>query len=58
MNTDGFHAKTLRRKVNVCGEALLESGDKKGAIENYKKRLELDPSNDSAREVLKKIGET
>ncbi len=39
------------------GEALLESGDKKGAIENYKKSLELDPGNENAREVLKRIGE-
>ena len=37
------------------GEALLESGDKKGAIENYKKSLEFDPGNDNAKEVLKKI---
>lgn len=37
------------------GEAYLESGDKKAAIENYKKSLELDPGNDNAREVLKRI---
>lgn len=39
------------------GEGYLESGDKKGAIENYKKSLELDPANENAREVLKKIQE-
>ena len=39
------------------GEAYLESGDKKSAIENYKKSLELDPGNENAREVLKRIGE-
>ena len=39
------------------GEAYLESGDKKAAIENYKKSLELDPGNENAREVLKKLSE-
>jgi tetratricopeptide (TPR) repeat protein len=37
------------------GEAYLESGDKKSAVENYKKSLELNPGNENAREVLKKI---
>jgi CubicO group peptidase (beta-lactamase class C family) len=37
------------------GEGYLESGDKKGAIENYRKSLELDATNENAREVLKKI---
>ena len=37
------------------GEAYLESGDKKSAVENYKKSLELNPDNENAREVLKKI---
>ena len=37
------------------GEAYLESGDKKSAIENYEKSLLLDPQNDNAREVLKKL---
>jgi CubicO group peptidase (beta-lactamase class C family) len=37
------------------GEGYLEYGDKKGAIKNYKKSLELDPTNENAREVLKKI---
>ena len=35
----------------------LESGDKKSAIENYKKSLELDPRSDNAREVLKRLGD-
>src|SRR5688572_2791698 len=35
------------------GEAYLESGDKKSAIENYKRSLELDPENENARGVLK-----
>jgi CubicO group peptidase (beta-lactamase class C family) len=37
------------------GEAYLESGDKKAAIENYKKSLELDPENGNARDVLKRL---
>ena len=37
------------------GEAYLEAGDKQSAIENYKKSLALNPENENAREVLKKI---
>ena len=39
------------------GEAYMINGDKKAAIENYKKSLELDPSNGNAREMLKKLGQ-
>jgi tetratricopeptide (TPR) repeat protein len=38
------------------GVAYLETGDKKSAIENYTKSLSLDPTNENAREVLKKLG--
>lgn len=37
------------------GEAYLEAGNKELAVENYKKSLLLDPKNENAREVLKKI---
>ena len=37
------------------GEAYMINGDKKAVIENYKKSLELDPTNGNAREMLKKI---
>jgi CubicO group peptidase (beta-lactamase class C family) len=37
------------------GEAYLEAGDKKAAVENYEKSLLLDPQNDNAKEVLKKL---
>jgi TolA-binding protein len=37
------------------GEAYLASGNKTSAIENYKMSLELDPKNDNAKEVLKKL---
>jgi len=39
------------------GEAYLEFGDKKSAIENYQKSLALNPENENAREVLKKLQE-
>ena len=38
------------------GEALLENGDTKEAIENYKKSVELNPGNDHGVQVLKKLG--
>ena len=37
------------------GEAYLKQGDKTLAIENYKKSLKLNPQNDNARDVLKKL---
>ena len=38
------------------GEAYLEAGNKEMAVESYKKSLLLDPDNENAREVLKKLG--
>jgi D-alanyl-D-alanine-carboxypeptidase/D-alanyl-D-alanine-endopeptidase len=35
--------------------AYLKQGDKTLAIENYKRSLDLNPQNDNAREVLKKL---
>jgi carboxyl-terminal processing protease len=37
------------------GEAYMTAGNKKLAIKNYKKSLELNPKNDNAREILKKL---
>jgi CubicO group peptidase (beta-lactamase class C family) len=37
------------------GEAYLEAGDKQSAVENYKKSLLLNPKNENAREVLKRL---
>jgi CubicO group peptidase (beta-lactamase class C family) len=37
------------------GEAYLEAGDKISAIENYKKSLALNPDNENARAVLKRL---
>lgn len=38
------------------GEALLAMGDKKAAIENYKKSVKLNPANENGISVLKKEG--
>ncbi|MBZ0201832.1 MAG: serine hydrolase [Ignavibacteria bacterium] len=37
------------------GEAYLEAGDKENAIINYRKSVELDPSNEHGKEVLQKL---
>lgn len=39
-------------------EAYMKSGDMKKAQENYEKALTLDPKDDNAKEMLKKIKET
>jgi tetratricopeptide (TPR) repeat protein len=39
------------------GEAYMENGEKEQAIANYKKSLELDPRNNNAVEMLKKLGQ-
>ena len=37
------------------GEAYMIAGDKQLAIENYRKSLSLNPSNENAKEMLKKL---
>ena len=37
------------------GEAYLADGDKKLAIANYKKSVELDPTNENGKKVLAEI---
>jgi len=37
------------------GEAYMKNGDKKKAIQNYKKSLELNPNNNNAKEMLEKL---
>jgi CubicO group peptidase (beta-lactamase class C family) len=39
------------------GEAYMQNGEKEQAIANYKKSLELDPQNNNAVEMLKKLGQ-
>jgi len=36
-------------------EALMTLGKNKEAIKNYKKSLELNPNNNNAKEMLKKL---
>lgn len=38
------------------GEALLKHGDRNGAIENYKKSVQLNPGNENAKKVLTELG--
>jgi len=38
------------------GEAYMASGDKEQAVINYKKSLQLNPKNDNAVKILKKLG--
>ncbi|NIM20061.1 MAG: tetratricopeptide repeat protein [Candidatus Latescibacteria bacterium] len=45
------------RAYYFLGEAYLKNGDTQKAIENYRKSLELNPENDNAREMLKKLDE-
>jgi CubicO group peptidase (beta-lactamase class C family) len=37
------------------GQAYMENGDNKKAIENYKKSIELDPGNDNAKKMIEKL---
>jgi len=37
------------------GAAYMKNGQKKLAIKNYEKSLELDPENNNAKEMLKKL---
>jgi len=38
---------------NSLGEAYMKNGDKKNAIKNYQKSLDLNPGNTNARDILK-----
>ena len=40
---------------DFLGEAYMKSGDNENAIKNYRKSLELNPDNNNAREMLKKL---
>ena len=53
-----LNAETFPDSSNVwdsLGEGYLKAGDLKNARENYEKALHLDPTNQSAKEALKKI---
>jgi len=60
MAIDLLRFNTLRFPMSAnafdsLGEAYMKNGDKKRAIENYEKSLELDPQNNNAREMLKTL---
>jgi tetratricopeptide (TPR) repeat protein len=55
-----LNADTFPQSSNVwdsLAEAYMKAGDLKKAEENYEKSLKLDPRNDNAKEMLKKIRE-
>ena len=37
------------------GEGHMKAGNVKAAIENYRKALQMDPSNENARKMLKQL---
>lgn len=53
-----MNAFAFPRSANAfdsLGEAYLEAGDKKAALENYRKSLQLNPENEYARNVIKRL---
>jgi tetratricopeptide (TPR) repeat protein len=53
-----FNVKHYPKSSNVydsLGEALMKAGRNEESISNYKKSLELDPRNENAREMIKKM---
>jgi tetratricopeptide (TPR) repeat protein len=56
-----LNAEMFPQSGNVwdsLAEAYMKAGDLNKAKENYEKSLTLDPTNENAKAVLKKIGET
>ncbi len=53
LNTEDFPASS--NTWDSLAEGYMVKGDKKLAIENYKKSLELDPNNKNAAEYIKKL---
>jgi tetratricopeptide (TPR) repeat protein len=55
-----FNVEQFPNSFNVydsLGEAFMKNGDKDLAIQNYKKSLELNPENNNAVEMLKRLEE-
>ncbi|MBN2091723.1 tetratricopeptide repeat protein [candidate division KSB1 bacterium] len=53
-----FNVELFPESANVydsLGEAYMKSGDKKNAIKNYQKSLELNPNNDNAKKMIEEI---
>jgi len=53
MNTVEFPGSA--NAFDSLGEAYMENGDNRKAIENYKKCLELDPGRDNAKKMIEKL---
>ena len=53
MNTVEF--PNSANAFDSLGEAYMENGDSKKAIENYKKSIELNPGNDNAKKMIEKL---
>ena len=53
LNVEKF--PTSSNVYDSLGEAYMKAGDNAKAILNYEKSLELNPHNDNAREMLKKL---
>lgn len=52
------YVQTYSESANAydsLGETYMNSGDTKNAIVNYEKSLELNPANNNAKEMLKKL---
>ena len=52
------NVKRYPKSANVydsLGEAYMKSGDKELAIKNYRRSLELNPRNENAKHMLKKL---
>lgn len=54
INVDAFPKSS--NAYDSYGEALLKSGDKENAIENYLRSVELNPANEGGIKVLKDLG--
>ncbi len=55
LNVDEYPSNA--NAYDSLGEAYMNAGDKKLAIENYEKSLKLDPKNENAVSMLKKLRE-
>ena len=56
-----INVETFPKSGNVydsLGEAYLADGDKKLAIANYSKAVELDPTNENGKKVLEEISKS
>jgi tetratricopeptide (TPR) repeat protein len=56
LNTEQFPQSA--RVWDGLGEAYMKAGDPKSAQESYQKALGIDPADEKAKEMLKKISET